>query len=91
MRRQVSANRFRELLPALKAGDAAARKECEEMFASICNEADNWDRIHPALQTFAQKMWRGGEGNPPWEEFAALADSLSEPADVKLTYKSKLR
>lgn len=53
-------------------------------------EADNWDRIHPALQTFSQKMWCGGEGNPPWERFSAIADSLNEPAGVKSTHLRKL-
>ena len=53
-------------------------------------EADNWDRIHPALQTFSQKMWCGGEGNPPWERFSAIADSLNEPAGVKSTHVRKL-
>ena len=41
-----------------------------------------------------EKLWRvelaGGEGNPPWEHFAALADSMSEPAGVKSTHKTKL-
>lgn len=53
-------------------------------------ELDNWDRIHPALQTLSQKFWRGAEGNPPWEFFAALADSLSEPEGVALTHRAKL-
>ncbi|MBR3923061.1 MAG: family 20 glycosylhydrolase, partial [Kiritimatiellae bacterium] len=53
-------------------------------------EADNWDRIHPALQMFSQKMWRGGEGNPTWEDFARIADSLNEPKGVKSTHKAKM-
>ena len=64
VRRQVSANRFRELLPALKAGDAAARKECEEMFASICNGADNIASVPPEfrLATYEERARkRAGE------------------------------
>ena len=34
--RQVKADRFRMLLPRMKNGDAAAWKECEEIFSSIC-------------------------------------------------------
>ena len=36
LRRQVQANRFRSLLPSLKANDSAAYRECEELFDSIC-------------------------------------------------------
>lgn len=50
VRRQVLANRFRELLPALKAGDAAARKECEEIFASICSGADDIASVPPEFR-----------------------------------------
>ena len=32
----VQANRFRSLLPSLKANDSAAYRECEELFDSIC-------------------------------------------------------
>ena len=53
-------------------------------------EADNWDRIHPAIQTFAQKMWCGARADQPWKHFAALADSLSEPEGVKSAHKAKL-
>ena len=38
-------------------------------------EADNCDSIHPALQTFAQKMRCGGKDNPAREDFAKIADS----------------
>lgn len=36
--RQVKANRFRDLLPRMKNGDAAAWSECDALFASICDE-----------------------------------------------------
>ena len=35
LRRQINANKFRSLLPRLKANDAAAYAECEELFDSI--------------------------------------------------------
>lgn len=53
-------------------------------------EADNWDRIHPALQTFAQKMWCGNRPDQPWKHFAATADALSEPAGVKSRHTVRL-
>ncbi len=53
-------------------------------------EADNWDRIHPALQTLSQKFWRGGDGKLPWAAFAAIADGMGEPPGVKSTHKTKL-
>ncbi len=57
---------------------------------SAYTEADNWDRIHPALQTLSQKFWRGDDGKLPWKEFAAIADGMNEPAGVKSTHKTKL-
>ena len=53
-------------------------------------EADNWDRIHPAIQTFAQKMWCGNRPDQPWKHFAAIGDSLNEPESVKSRHKAKL-
>ena len=53
-------------------------------------EADNWDRIHPALQTLSQKMWSGARPDQPWADFAALADGISEPEGVKSTHVKKL-
>ena len=53
-------------------------------------EADNWDRIHPALQTFSQKMWCGSRPDVPWEKFAPIADRMEEPKGVKSTHKAKL-
>ena len=46
-------------------------------------EADNWDRIYPALQTLGQKCWTGARADQPWEDFSKLADSLKEPSCVK--------
>ncbi len=46
-------------------------------------EADNWDRIHPALQTLGQKFWSGNRPDQKWNDFASLADSLKEPDGVK--------
>ena len=53
-------------------------------------EADNWDRIHPAIQTFAQKMWCGNRPDQPWEHFATIGDSLNELEGVKSRHKAKL-
>lgn len=53
-------------------------------------ESDNWDRIHPALQTLSQKFWRGDEGKMPWERFAAIADSMLEPEGVKSRHVRKV-
>lgn len=47
------------------------------------SEADNWDRIYPAMQTLSQKFWTGKAGGQDWEAFAKLADSLGEPKGVK--------
>ena len=76
----------------LAGGKFALWNDCEgrKKDGTPYTESDNWDRIHPALQTLSQKFWRGAEGNPPWEFFAALADSLSEPEGVALTHKAKL-
>lgn len=54
-------------------------------------EADNWDRIHPALQTLSQKFWSGARDDQSWEEFAKLANSLSEPKGVKSVHSTLLR
>jgi len=53
-------------------------------------EAENWDRIHPALQTLAQKFWRGADTGMGWDSFAALADSMTEPQGVTSTHAKKL-
>lgn len=60
-------------------------------YAAFRLESETYPELTAKDGHYTKKEFRGGEGNPPWEEFAALADSLSEPADVKLTYKSKLR
>lgn len=46
-------------------------------------EADNWDRIYPALQTLSQKFWSGARPDQPWSVFSRLANSIGEPAGVK--------
>lgn len=46
-------------------------------------EADNWDRIYPALQTLGQKFWSGKRGDQDWPAFARLANALGEPAGVR--------
>ena len=81
-----------EYMGQLAGGKFALWNDCEgrKKDGTPYTESDNWDRIHPALQTLSQKFWRGAEGNPPWEFFAALADSLSEPEGVALTHKAKL-
>ena len=53
-------------------------------------ESDNWDRIHPALQTLGQKFWTGACAEQDWAAFSKLADSMSEPAGVKNARKVKL-
>ena len=46
-------------------------------------EADNWDRIYPALQTLSQKFWCGQRADQDWASFATTANALAEPAGVK--------
>lgn len=54
-------------------------------------EADNWDRIHPALQTLSQKMWSGARADQGWKQFAELANTLKEPKGVKSTHTRLLK
>ena len=81
-----------EYMGQLAGGKFALWNDCEgrKKDGTPYTELDNWDRIHPAIQTLSQKFWRGAEGNTPWEFFAALADSLSEPEGVAFTHKVKL-
>ena len=53
-------------------------------------EADNWDRIHPALQTLSQKMWTGARADQTWPQFATLADAKREPKGVKMNHMKRL-
>ena len=53
-------------------------------------EADNWDRVYPALQTLSQKMWTGAKPGQSWEAFAKLADCIKEPKDVGSKHTVKL-
>lgn len=53
-------------------------------------EADNWDRLHPAMQTLSQKMWTGARADEPWDAFASIADAKAEPAGVKSRHSRKL-
>ena len=46
-------------------------------------EADNWDRIYPALQTLGQKFWSGARADQDWAAFSTLANGMDEPAGVK--------
>ncbi|MBR3776357.1 MAG: family 20 glycosylhydrolase [Kiritimatiellae bacterium] len=54
-------------------------------------EADNWDRIYPALQTLGQKFWSGARADQPWDKFAPLANSKPEPKGVKFSRTFRLR
>ncbi len=82
-----------EYLPQLRGGKFALwnDKLGFKKDGSRYTEADNWDRIHPALQTLAQKMWSGARADQPWDAFAALADAKGEPQGVKLTHTRKLK
>lgn len=50
-------------------------------------EADNWNRIFPALQTLGQKFWSGKRDDQDWEAFSKISGKLGEPAGVKFTAK----
>ena len=81
-----------EFLPQLAGGKFALwnDKLGKKKDGSPYTEADNWDRIHPALQTLSQKMWTGAKDGQPWEKFAAIADGMDEPRGVKSTHRTKL-
>ena len=54
-------------------------------------EADNWDRIFPALQTAAEKLWTGRREDVDWKFFSTLGNSMGEPKGVKFTHSFKFR
>ena len=54
-------------------------------------EADNWDRIFPAVQTLGQKFWSGTRPDQDWAAFRTLANELNEPVGVKQRHTFKLR
>lgn len=66
--RQVKADRFRVLLPRMKNGDAAAWKECDALFASICDRPDADVPAEFRLATYeARARARAGErGAKAW-------------------------
>ena len=45
-------------------------------------EADNWNRIFPALQTLGQKFWSGARADQDWKAFTDVANRLNEPDGV---------
>lgn len=52
-------------------------------------EADNWNRIHPALQTLGQKFWSGKRADQDWKAFTDVANRLNEPDGV--TFRTQRR
>ena len=54
-------------------------------------EADNWDRIFPALETSAEKLWTGKRADVDWNFFSTLGNSLGEPAGVKMTHAYRFK
>ncbi len=81
-----------EYMPQLAGGKFALWNDRlgKKKDGSPYTEADNWDRIHPALQTLSQKMWTGAKDGQKWEDFAKLADGMAEPIGVKSRHKAKL-
>lgn len=53
-------------------------------------EADNWNRIFPALQTLGQKFWSGKRADQDWKAFTNIANKLNEPAGVKQKTQRRL-
>ena len=45
----------------------------------------------PSQWTLSQKMWSGARADEPWDMFASIADSKTEPKGVKFAHSSKLK
>lgn len=78
---QIGNAKFEEGDPKIKGGMFAV---WNDHVGNGISEKDVHHRVFPAMQTLAVKMWTGGRGLRPFEQFESLRQNLSEAPGVNI-------